>query len=284
MENAMKRLGSGRLIRFAALALSGTVGFAVAPGLLPGGIPAAAMVGGASPAAEGVGRSVVMILGSYGTACTATAIASDLLLTAAHCVQPGADYKLVDSSQAGEPVLKDIARIERDPQFDLKRLFAHLATADVALIKLAEPLPPRIPPVPLVGDGTSVAVGDPLVVAGYGVTVRGDGRTGGTVRAAKLAVTGVPGTLQIRLFDPNTKGQSPGLGACAGDSGAPAFRGTNGNLAIIGVVSWSTGPKLSAGCGGLTGITPLVRYRAWIVDTARMLGSPLASSRLGGSN
>jgi hypothetical protein len=284
MENAMKRLGSGRLIRFAALALSGTVGFAFALGLLPDGIPAAAMVGGASPAAEGVGRSVVMILGSYGTACTATAIASDLLLTAAHCVQPGADYKLVDSSQGREPVLKDIARIERDPQFDLKRLFAHLATADVALIKLAEPLPPRIPPVPLVGDGASVAVGDPLVVAGYGVTVRGDGRTGGTVRAAKLVVTGVPGTLQIRLFDPNTKGQSPGLGACAGDSGAPAFRGTDGNLAIIGVVSWSTGPKLSAGCGGLTGITPLVRYRAWIVDTARMLGSPLAPSRSDGSN
>lgn len=280
----MKRLGSGRLIRFAALALSGTVGFAVASGLLPGGIPAAAMVGGASPAAAGVGRSVVMILGSYGTACTATAIASDLLLTAAHCVQPGADYKLVDSAQGREPVLKDIARIERDPQFDLKRLFAHLATADVALIKLAEPLPPRIPPVPLVGDGTSVAVGDPLVVAGYGVTVRGDGRTGGTVRAATLVVTGVPGTLQIRLFDPNTKGQSPGLGACGGDSGAPAFRDSNGNLAIIGVVSWSTGPKRSAGCGGLTGITPLVRYRAWIVDTARMLGSPLAPSRLDGSN
>ena len=43
------------------------------------------------------------------------------------------------------------------------------------------------------------------------------------------------------------------------------------------MVSWSTGPKLSAGCGGLTGITPLVRYRAWIVDTARALGSPLAA-------
>ncbi len=272
----MKRLGAGRLIRFAALALSGAIGVAVAAIPLPGGAPAVAMVGGAPPAAEGAGRSVVMILGSYGTACTATAIAHDLLLTAAHCVQPGADYKLVDSAPGREPVLKDIARIDRDPQFDLKRLFAHLATADVALIKLAATLPPRIPPLPLAGDGASVAVGDSLVVAGYGVTVRGDGRTGGTVRAATLVVTGVPGTLQIRLFDPNTKGQSPGLGACAGDSGAPALRDTAGKLAIIGVVSWSTGPKLSAGCGGLTGITPLVRYRAWIVDTARALGSPLA--------
>jgi hypothetical protein len=45
---------------------------------------------------------------------------------------------------------------------------------------------------------------------------------------------------------------------------------------VIGVVSWSTGPKLGDGCGGLTGVTPLSRYRAWIVDTARKLGSPLA--------
>ncbi len=238
--------------------------------------PALAMVGGAPPAADGAGRSVVMILGSYGTACTATAIARDLLLTAAHCVQPGADYKLVASEPGQDPVLKDIARIERDPQFDLKRLFGHLATADVALIKLAEPLPAKIPPVPLGGGTQPVAVGDAFVVAGFGVTVRGDGRTGGTVRSATLVATGVPGSLQIRLFDPRTKGQSAGLGACAGDSGAPAFRETNGSLAVIGVVSWSTGPNLSAGCGGLTGVTPLMRYRAWIMETARALGSPLA--------
>jgi hypothetical protein len=237
---------------------------------------AGAMVGGAEPAAAGAGRSVVMVLGSFGTACTATAIAGDILLTAAHCVQPGAEYKLVDSEPGREPVLKDVARIERNPQFDLKRLFGHLATADVALVKLAAPLPARIPAVPLGGATEQLAVGDTLVVAGYGVTVRGDGRTGGTVRAATLVVTGQPGTLQIRLFDPRTKGDSPGLGACAGDSGAPAFRDAGGGLRIIGVVSWSTGPKLSAGCGGLTGVTPLARYRAWIVDTARALGSPLA--------
>ncbi len=263
----------GRQLRFLALAV---VVQAVAITVAPGLSPVLAMVGGAPAAADGVGRSVVMILGSYGTACTATAIARDLLLTAAHCVQPGADYKLVASGPGQRPVLKEIVRIDRDPQFDLKRLFAHLATADVALIKLAEPLPPRIPPVPLAGEGASVAVGDPFVVAGYGVTVRGDGRTGGTVRAATLAATGQPGSLQIRLFDPKTKGDSPGLGACAGDSGAPVFRDKDGRTVIIGVVSWSTGPKLEAGCGGLTGVTPLSRYLGWIVNTARMLGSPLA--------
>ena len=233
------------------------------------------MVGGAQPAADGVGRSVVMIVGSYGTACTATAIARDLLLTAAHCVQPGADYKLADAVPGQRPELKDIARIERDPQFDLKRLIAHLATADVALLKLAQPLEARVPPATIGGADETVAVGDTLTVAGYGVTVHGADHLDGMVRAANLVVTGHPGSLQIRLFDPATKGDTPGLGACTGDSGAPAFRNSNGALAIVGVVSWSTGAKLSGGCGGLTGITPLATYRTWIVDTARAFGSPL---------
>jgi Trypsin len=241
--------------------------------------PATAMVGGAAPAASGAGRSVVMILGSGGTACTATAIARDLLLTAAHCVQPGADYKLADLWSASTPQLKDIARIVRDPQFDLKRLLGHLATADVAVVKLTQPLPDKIPPAPLDDATTPAAAGDSFVVAGYGVTVRGDGRTGGTVRAATLIATGTPNTLQLRLFDPRTKGESSGLGACAGDSGAPAFRDQGGTLAIIGVVSWSTGPKLTGGCGGLTGITPLIRYRSWIVATAEAMGSSLSAQR-----
>ena len=121
---------------------------AVAAGIggwqLPG--RAQAMVGGAPPAPAELGHSLVMILGSSGTACTATAIGRDLLLTAAHCVQPGADYKLLGSGEGQPPVLKTIMRIERHPQFDIKRLLNHLATADVALIKLAEPLPARISP------------------------------------------------------------------------------------------------------------------------------------------
>lgn len=237
---------------------------------------AAAMVGGAPPAAE-AGRSAVMIVGSRGTSCTAVALARDLLLTAGHCVLPGAEYKLVDYDSARQPVLKDVATIARHPQFDLKRLLGHLATADVALLKLAAILPARIPPALLGGASEPVAVGDAFVVAGFGVTARGDGRTGGTVRAATLIATGQPGTLQIRLFDPRTRGASAGLGACTGDSGAPVFRDAGGRLAVIGVVSWSTGPNNSDGCGGLTGVTPLVRYRSWIVEEARRMGSPVSS-------
>jgi len=59
--------------------------------------PTRAMVGGAPSAADGAGRSVVMILGEGGTQCTATAIARDLLLTAAH---PDWGWGTDDSAQA----------------------------------------------------------------------------------------------------------------------------------------------------------------------------------------
>ncbi len=91
------------------------------------------------------------------------------------------------------------------------------------------------------------------------------------MREARLAVTGKPGNLQVRLVDPATGGTRAGLGACTGDSGAPVFKGTS----LIGVVSWSTGPNAGAGCGGLTGVTPISLYRGWIVETARQLNSPL---------
>jgi secreted trypsin-like serine protease len=81
--------------------------------------------------------------------------------------------------------------------------------------------------------------------------------------------------LQLRLVDAATGGTRPGQGACTGDSGAPVYQETALGLAVIGVVSWSTGPNGDGGCGGLTGVTPLELYRSWIEEQARKLGSPL---------
>jgi secreted trypsin-like serine protease len=238
-------------------------------------VPSAAMVGGAPAAAGSIRNSVVTILSSYGTFCTATAIARDLLLTAGHCIEPDGQYKLADTVPGQVPALKDVVRTARHPQFDIKRLVAHLATADVALLKLGEPAPARIAPARLAAADQQVAVGEALTVAGIGVTVRGADRLDGLAHAATLTVTGHPSSLEVRLFDPATKGLSAGLGACTGDSGAPAFRDDSGSQVVIGIVSWSTGPNLTGGCGGLTGLTPLARYRPWIIDTASALGSPL---------
>ena len=64
------------------------------------------------------------------------------------------------------------------------------------------------------------------------------------------------------------------MGGCTGDSGAPAFENQDGRSVVVGVVSWSTGPNMSAGCGGLTGVTPLTLYKDWIDRTARGWGAP----------
>jgi hypothetical protein len=239
-------------------------------------LAAHAMVGGAPPADPAIARHVVLIVGSRGTFCTGVAIARDLVLTAAHCTLPGADYKLMEFDAAHRPLLRDVTEVAHHPQFDLKLLLAHRATADVSLLRLAAPLGAAFAPAPLAASAQAVAPGDAFTVAGFGVAVRGDGKTSGTLRAATLIATGQPGTLQIRLMDARARDERGGLGACTGDSGAPVFVAQGDRLVVAGVVSWSTGPKLAAGCGGLTGITPLVRYRDWIVETARRMGSRLA--------
>jgi secreted trypsin-like serine protease len=236
--------------------------------------PAHAIVGGAVPSAEGVGRAVVSIVGSRGNFCTGALIAPKLVLTAAHCVQPGAVYKIVEYGADKQPQLKDVITVRIHPAFNMQAIMAHRATADVALLQLEAP--PKAGRQAVLGvPQVPIAVGSRFTIAGIGVSIRGEGKSGGTVRVAGLVATGRPGTLQIRLVDPVAKGIRDGLGACTGDSGGPVFEDGQGGPAIIGVISWSTGPNGSAGCGGLTGVTPLTLYRDWILQTARAWGSAL---------
>ncbi|MEH2494596.1 secreted trypsin-like serine protease [Bradyrhizobium sp. AZCC 1678] len=237
-------------------------------------VPAHAIVGGGSPSTEGVAHSVVTIVGSRGNFCTGALIAPKLVLSAAHCVQPGADYKIVEYGADRQPSLQDVKTVAIHPGFNMQAMQAHRATADVALLHLAA-APKGKTPAALGLPDIPINVGSRFTIAGIGVTVRGDGKSGGTIRLAGLVATGKPGTLQIRLVDPVSQGTREGLGACTGDSGAPVFEDKQGGPLIVGVVSWSTGPNGSAGCGGMTGVTPLTLYRDWIVQTAQKWGAGL---------
>jgi Trypsin len=241
--------------------------------------PAAALVGGAPEADQSIARSVVMVVGSDKAYCSGVVIAQDLILTAAQCIHPATSYRIIgfDAPKPLTPkALKSVSSTVVHPEWDADAILRHRVSADVALVKLAAPLPPAYTPVAL-ADENIVTAGSQVIVAGYGVTVIGNARTGGKLRAAHLLVTGKPGTFQIRLADPNTKGELAGLGACQGDSGGPVLDTNDGRLAVLGMISWSTGPALSTGCGGLTGVTPIIRYREWIVKTAAAMGSALST-------
>jgi hypothetical protein len=236
--------------------------------------PAFGIVGGGAAAPEPIARSIVTLVGSRGNFCSGALIARDLVLTAAHCVLPGSTYKIVDYSEKPAKLL-DTKNVAAHPSFSLPTLLGHRATADVALLQLAARAPSGLASASTGTPQIPIEPGARFSVAGMGVAVRGDGRSGGVIRAAGLVATGKPGTLQIRLVDPVTQGARDGLGACTGDSGAPVFEDQQGKAIIIGVVSWSTGPNNAAGCGGLTGVTPLTLYRDWIVQTARAWGARL---------
>jgi secreted trypsin-like serine protease len=236
--------------------------------------PAHAIVGGAAPAPETIARSVVTIVGSRGNFCTGSVIAPGLVLTVAHCVQPGADYKIVQYGADKTPQLQDVKSVAIHPGFRMEAMLAHRATADVALLRLTGSATGKTPAM-LGTPQLPIAVGAKFTIAGVGVTVRGDGKSAGTIRSAALIATGKPGTLQIRLIDPATMGAREGLCACTGDSGSPVFEDQQGVATIIGVVSWSTGANGSGGCGGITGVTPLTLYRDWILRIARQWGVTL---------
>jgi len=79
--------------------------------------PAFAIVGGGAPSTDGVARAVLTIVGSRGNFCTGALIAPKVVLTAAHCVQPGADYKIVEYGPDRQPKLQDVKTVAIHPGF-----------------------------------------------------------------------------------------------------------------------------------------------------------------------
>ena len=235
--------------------------------------PSHAVTGSRTAPRETIARAIVTVVAAGGGVCTGTLITPTIVLTAAHCIAPGSANRVIDYSTK-PPQLITPLRVAAHPQYNAQSIAAHRATADVALLRLPAPLAGKTF-APLGTPSLPLTPASRLTVAGIGSTVAGSDAGVGTVRAAPLMVTGQPGTLQIRLMDPQTQNRSAGMGACTGDSGAPAFEDRNGVSVVVGVVSWSTAANNAAGCGGLTGVTPLTLYRDWILKTARSWGAPL---------
>ena len=162
--------------------------------------PAFAVTGNAPPATGWAARPIVMLIDARGDLCTGTAIARDLVLTAAHCVTLPIEYRARLFQKGATIAVRSVAR---HPHFSMAAYAANRATADVALVKLSAPLPEIVVPAALAA-ARRVAGGEVMTIAGFGVTRAGTALGLGVPRAAQLTVTGKPGSLQIRLVDAKT--------------------------------------------------------------------------------
>jgi hypothetical protein len=191
-----------------------SVGFAVSAVLTMTG-SAHAVTDAAPPETGATARAIVMLIDEKEDLCTATALTREMVLTAAHCVTRPLK-RAVKIYQTGQTIA--VTRVAVHPRFSFASYAASRATADVAFVRLAAPLPDIIAPVTL-AEPRRVSAGETLTIAGFGVTKNGTPIGLGIPREARLAVTGKPSSLQIRLFDSATRNLRPGLGACTGDSG-----------------------------------------------------------------
>jgi len=232
-------------------------------GLSP--LPAAAIIGGA-PAPAAVAAQTVLIVSTRGAACTGAVLARNLVLTAAHCVQPAGDYAVVVREGAA-PRLIPVARIALHPRFDPEQFKTRRPTPDLALLKIAEPLPVNFRVVRLAREAAAPRPGDNFTLTGFGMTSEGDAKSAGKLNSVTLPAIGntidATGVIMVRL---SVAGGTV-AGACTGDSGGPVFRGE----AVAGVIGWATGAK-GRQCGLVTGVTLVAPQHEWIAATARALG------------
>lgn len=228
--------------------------------------PARALVGGAPLADPTTARHVVLVVAGR-SLCTGVAVAPDLVLTAAHCVQESGKLRLV-SFEGRKSETREVTGVAAHPQFT-----SRTDAPDLAVLKVATQPGSRLAPALLSDRRTPPAVGDRFIVAGFGVTVQGDRKSAGKLRSATLVVTDRPSSQQLSLIDPSRLGESAGLGVCHGDSGGPVL--DEYDRALVAIISWSAGTSGEPTCGFVTGAIPIARYRFWIEDAAAKLGSSL---------
>ncbi|WP_237476921.1 S1 family peptidase [Lichenibacterium dinghuense] len=235
---------------------------AAAAALACAGHPALAVVGPSRDASSAVADSAVMVLQRQGSAagfCTGVVVAPRAVLTAAHCVPPGADIRIHYRDAAGAPVLLPVAGVVRHPGYRADAIARRERSVDLAVVSLPEPLPTAFRPAVL-GSEAGTAVGSRFTVAGFGLAREGEPRSSGRLRAADLAARAPLSDVLLWAEDPS----HGGAGACTGDSGGPVLDASG---AVAALTLWSAGDGRRR-CGALTQAIWLAPYRAWIAEAA----------------
>src|SRR5208337_1918797 len=227
--------------------------------------PSRALVG-AAPDGRFADRVAMVLMRGGGEAgfCSALVLDSRTLLTAAHCLRPTRDMAIHYRDASGTPVVIPVEAAIAHPLYRPDAVRERIESIDVALIRTASPLDARFAGAALTsGDGP--AVGERVILSGYGAARDGDWKSGGELRSVTLAVREPASKVLIWAADAHGRV----AGACSGDSGAPIWSADG--AAAVAIATWAQAPQ-GRGCGGLTQGPRLAPLKGWIEETARRLG------------
>ncbi|MFE1600052.1 trypsin-like serine protease [Methylobacterium sp. ID0610] len=245
-------MGTSRAVRGPVAVRRAVAGTLAALFLAAGPQPARAVMGGRDAPADGLARASVMVLSSRGGVCSGIVLAPQLILTAGHCAAGSAEHRVHFRGESGEPVLLALAGSAVHPGYDAGAVAGRRRSIDLALLRVAEPLPQRFTAAALAA--TAPHAGAVLTLGGYGLARPGDPRSSGTFRTASLPVIEPYGQSRILVWLKEAGGAA---GACEGDSGGPIAEGAQ----VVAVTSWASGAK---GCGGISQGVLVGPQRAWI--------------------
>lgn len=216
---------------------------------------------------------MVLVRAPDGSLCTGTLIAPTVVLTAAHCLAPSIRAGLQGGDVGFGADVEDLTATR-----DIRSLFVHRQFTgsfadgfDIGLIRLAEPAPTEVEPVPW-----SAAQLDPSVVGfvvravGFGVLSPVTGAGQGVKRTVELVITQFSGEY-LRMGDPYSN-------TCQGDSGGPIFRIMGGIEQVIAVGSYG-----EFGCRGPSTKTRLDVYSELIDEVVAAWSGPCAEDGVCGT-
>lgn len=236
-------------------------------------VPDSAVVGGqeielGSPLAK---STVGIYESKIGYICSGTLLPGNLVLTAAHCVDPKAkNLKIYFSNKmqgASEAEKRNVVAgvVHADYSMEMKAE----DMADIAILKFEGEVPQDYAPAQLLADGSALYDGREIFVAGYGLNwTIGISRGSGVLRATNLEIE------EAKYSATEAKlAQTVRKGICSGDSGGPAYVVQGGQLFVWGVASRgdSIPLPLVPKCMMYSIYTRVDSYQNWIQEAVNHL-------------
>ena len=205
--------------------------------------------------------------------CTASIVANDLAITAAHCISDqganpvqsakGTVYTLIFNTNikdASQTTIRNVDGVEIPAEWKPDS-GSDSNTSDVAVVHFSGGLPAGYQLSDLLPFNQNLSVGESVELAGYGIS-----------NATQDSGAGILRKVDVSVVNPNYSSseveldQTHGGGACHGDSGGPAYVMINNHPYLFGITSRGGG-----NCDQTVIYTKISAYADWFKQASDKL-------------